>query len=55
MLKSHADRVCTYFAVDYEPQLGATLGEAAAKLNAEFEPSRVSANIPLVVCQCRVY
>lgn len=46
MLKSHANRVCTYFAVDYEPQLGATLGEAAAKLHAEFEPSRVALTVP---------
>jgi hypothetical protein len=47
MLLKHANRVRTYFAVDYEPQLGATLGEAAARLHSEFEPSGVAVKGPL--------
>lgn len=38
MLKKHSDRICTYFKVDYEPQLGTRLAEAGDTIYKEFSP-----------------
>ncbi len=46
MLSKHADRVCTFFAADFEPHFGVKLAEAAEKIYAEHKPQRVTASIP---------
>lgn len=38
MLTKHADRVCTFFAADFEPHFGVKLAEAADRICAEREP-----------------
>jgi len=47
MLKDHSKRICTYFAVDFEPCLDARVAEAAERIRTQFEPEHVTATVPL--------
>lgn len=47
MLSKHADRVCTFFAVDFEPHLGAKLGTVAEQIHAERKPAKTSIAAPV--------
>jgi len=47
MLSEHADRVCTFFAVDFEPHFGVKLGSIAEEIYAEHKPTRISVTPPV--------
>jgi len=46
MLKDHSTRICSYFAVDFEPCLDARVAEAAEKIRAQFKPQEINARVP---------
>ncbi|MHC4398610.1 MAG: hypothetical protein ACYTG0_02920 [Planctomycetota bacterium] len=46
MLEEYSDRICTYFKVDYEPQFGTNLAEAADMIQKQFSPPRSGLGAP---------
>jgi hypothetical protein len=46
MLKKYADRVCAYFAADFDVQLGGRVADAADRLHKELKPPTVSFVFP---------
>ena len=52
MLQDHSNRICTYFAVDFEPHLGTRVGNAAQKIYERLSPQEVAASTPLRYAFC---
>jgi hypothetical protein len=47
MLAKHGSRVCTFFAVDFEPRFGVELSNAAGLVYEEYRPPHYKAALPL--------
>ncbi len=47
MLADHADRICTAFAVDFEPQFGVAVANAADAIYGKYKPAEVNAHPPV--------
>jgi len=46
MLTKHASRVCTFFAVDFGPQFGTRLANAAEEIFTQFAPEKWHVQMP---------
>ena len=47
MLTKHSSRVCTFFAVDFDPRFGPEVSSAASRVYEEHKPPQVKAVPPL--------
>jgi hypothetical protein len=48
MLRDNSNRICTYFAIDFEPHLGTKVADAAQEINERLNPEGVTARTPLL-------